>query len=167
MNNDDIVRIRNVGDSVWSDRFNNQNFVVGPDKEIVVPWAAAKLWLGDPDLRDKQDGRKERREEQTRLMVRYGAASRSFDEWDNYKPHIEVYDFDNQRIFMLADQFNESPSHQWTTADETLAIQQKIDSMTRQLAQMQAQRANLEPPDEDITEDTPSKIPTSRVRVPD
>lgn len=170
MEDNDIVRIRNVGESRWQDKFNSQRFVVDPGKEVVVPYPAVKLWFGDPTAKDDSNGhRLRRREEFHRLLVKHGMTSATIEEWEEKRPKIEVYDFDGNRVITVADDpTGRGVTESVTTVEQAELLQQKIDQMTRQLRQLEVQRSTLGPEDaleEDISEDTPSRVPTSRVQV--
>jgi len=50
----DAVIVKNVGSTVFRDRFNGKEYVVQPGKIQAVPKAAAKLWLGDWELSGRE-----------------------------------------------------------------------------------------------------------------
>src|SRR5690606_23673650 len=75
----DAVIVKNVGSTVFRDRFNGKEYVVQPGKIQAVPKAAAKLWLGDWELSNPQ----EKRLDQERARLRKGRL-----------PELEVADED-------------------------------------------------------------------------
>src|SRR5690606_10334489 len=50
----DAVIVKNVGSTVFRDRFNGKEYVVQPGKIQAVPKAAAKLWLGGWELSGRE-----------------------------------------------------------------------------------------------------------------
>lgn len=165
----DIVRVKNTGNETWTDKFNNQRFVADPGREVIVPFAALCLWLGNPDARDKPSGQAQRRHEYNRLLIRYGGsenvAHAKF-------PTLEAFDFDGNKIITVLDDPDGKGVHEASsTLEEKELLQAKIDEMSRQMTQMQQRMDDHnydEPLSEDVQEDNPSKVPTgSRVSTPE
>lgn len=162
----DIVRIKNVGETRWTDRYSNQIFACDPGRDIIVPFGALCLWLGNPDAKNVPNGQQHRRAEFNRLVIRYGGADNP-DLWEENKPKIEAYDFDNERIVTVVDDPEGKGIHAAsTTVEEQEILQSQVNKLTRELAAMRSrmEAGNGEIADEDIREDVPSRVPTgSRV----
>lgn len=171
MQSNDIVRVKNVGEERWTDKFNNQRFVIDPGRDAVVPFAAVCLWLGNPDSRNKPGGQQHRRLEYNRLVIRYGGADNP-ELWERAVPKLEVYDFDNNRIMTVVDDPEGKGVHtSSSTVEEQEILQKKVDELTRSLTAMRQRMEDvggLEPVSEDIQEDVPTRVPTgSRVSPAD
>lgn len=162
----DIVRLKNTGDTRWTDKYNNQVFACDPGKDIVIPFGALCLWMGNPDAKDVPNGQRHRRAEFNRLVIRYGGADNP-DLWHENTPKIEAYDFDNNRIITVIDDPEGKGVHSaQTTVEEQEILQSQVNKLTRELAAMRSRMESHddEVVDEDIREDAPSRVPTgSRV----
>lgn len=96
-----IVKIRNVGTTVWEDGFDGRRYRIPVGAEVYLPAGAAMTWLGDWNARD--DGRNQDRfAEQERLRMRYGAYENDAL-WGQVKPQLEVYTTDDVRIPCVVD----------------------------------------------------------------
>lgn len=68
----DIVRLRNEGDTPFSQKYAGQRYTIQPGQEWLVPFMAMCLWLGHPDAVDIDKKRRFRTQEFQRLCVKYG-----------------------------------------------------------------------------------------------
>lgn len=107
-----MVRVKNVGDKPFRDSFANQPFEVLPNKETFVPFDAAALWFGHPELYDVSPRQRARTQMYARLRQRYGAfddtnrddkVTSADEKWEQNRPRIEVYSLDGERIYMVID----------------------------------------------------------------
>lgn len=89
------LRINNVGDEPFVDRYDGQRFTVAPGSDLFVPWEAAVLWFGDPTAVDLGPGNKHRTAERERLFMRSGLAGASADEFQVERPQIDCFNPEN------------------------------------------------------------------------
>lgn len=107
-----MVRIRNVGDKVFRDAFASTTYEIQPGKDGFVPFDAAALWFGHPDVFDVSPRQRARTEAYRRLRTRYGAFD-DLDEnrnrissdvkWEENRPRVEVYGLGGERIITIID----------------------------------------------------------------
>ncbi len=105
-----VVRLRNAGETVYKDQYASVKYTIEPGKEIVVPWHAATLWLGDPRLLDDEGrGLFSRADELLRVLTRMGSGGlddRRLSQEERARvdhPGLQVFDIDGNRIEMLLD----------------------------------------------------------------
>lgn len=147
----DTVRIRNIGNREWADKWNNQRYRCQPNGEALVPFAGVCLWFGHPSAVDIPNDPKQRyrTEEFQRLCVKYGV----YDHHDEFipgqvfqdergkdknpLPQIEAFDLEgNKLVTVLEDPEGTS------LAPFSLEEQQNLDLRT-QIAHLQRQMQTL------------------------
>lgn len=113
---DQMVRCKNVGDKPFKDGYANVTYVLPPGKDVFVPYDAAVLWFGNPDVFDVSARQRGRTDFYHRLRLRYGA----FDDhriladgsevrftadelWEENKPQVEVYTLEGERLHTIID----------------------------------------------------------------
>lgn len=111
-----MVRCKNVGDKPFKDGYANVTYVLPPNKDVFVPYDAAVLWFGNPDVFDVSARQRGRTDFYHRLRLRYGA----FDDhriladgsevrftadelWEENKPQVEVYTLEGERLHTIID----------------------------------------------------------------
>lgn len=108
----DMVRARNVGDKPFVGDFASVRYVLQPGKDVFVPFDAAALWFGHPDVFDVGPRQMARTEMYKRLRLKYGAyddtdadgnRTSSDEKWEQNRPRVEVYTLDGQRLNTVID----------------------------------------------------------------
>lgn len=171
-----VVRLRNPKQKVHKDQYANVKYSIPAGGEIVVPWNAATLWLGDPRiLDDEARGHFARAEELNRVLTRMGSGGldgRGLSEPERAAadhPGIEVYDIDGNRIEMLLDDpegENVTPaSFVRAEKDDLLTELDKVKAYQAQLLTLIEQQQNdkTSPGLESAPDDSPSKVPAGPV----
>lgn len=135
------VRVKNVGNLAWVDRFNNARYEIPAGSEILAPYEAIMLWLGDPDARDIDPRRRYRTEEFRRIRVRCGAYDDELA-WEQNRPHLEVFTTNGERITTVVDDPDlSSPLLQPTggvLGDDAIAqLTERVRVLTEQLNSVQ------------------------------
>jgi hypothetical protein len=151
MSNYDLVRVVNTGDEPIVLRGNTKYTIpVGNDR--IIPFTEAASWFGDPRLRN--EGRDQMRtmawrqiqnlwgytEGMMYLRDRWDV-TKGFKTWDEFKPSVECYDMDSNRIyFIIDDPEGEFPFGGPQLIDpaytDTEALQRQMKLMEQQMAQM-------------------------------
>lgn len=111
-----MVRVKNVGDKPFKDGYANQTYEIKPGKEAFVPFDAAALWFGHPDVYDVSPRQRARFDQWKRLRTKYGAFDvaakgengvqvvTSADQmWERNKPQVEVYTLEGKRLTTVID----------------------------------------------------------------
>lgn len=110
-----MVRIVNKGDKTFRDMFANQTYEVEPGKSTFVPFDAAALWFGHPDVFDVSPRQRPRTDLFKRLRLRYGAYDQTEEVngkdvpvgadvvWERNKPQVEVYTLEGKRLNTVVD----------------------------------------------------------------
>lgn len=167
-----VVRLRNSGKTVYKDQYASVKYSIQPGQEIVVPWHAAALWLGDPRvLDDESRGLFARADELLRVLTRMGSGGldgRNFSEVERAQadhPGLEVSDIDGNRIEMLLD----DPEGENVTPigfvkaekDDLFAELDKVKAYQSQLLKLIEDQKNQasSPGLEAAADDAPSKVP--------
>lgn len=134
------VRIRNTGTDEFSAGYDGTRYVIKPGSEIIAPWDAACLWLGDPRLWD-DTREKNRRKEYDRLCVRYGVYS------DGHRfaeaiPSLEVFklDGDQSRITMLAEDPFGAAVNVWDTENQNDTVEAQVAYLAAQVNELLAEK---------------------------
>jgi hypothetical protein len=96
-----LVKLVNVGDTDFTDRWNSQRYLIKAGSEQVVPLDAAIVWLGDPNSRDLSKSQRNRTNEFRRLRTRAGCYENGV--WEDMRPQLEVYTQDGERVYMVSD----------------------------------------------------------------
>lgn len=60
---EDRVKVRNITDKVWLDRYDGRDYAIPPGETDTIPRAAFHLWFGHPGAKDPD---REKREAQDR-----------------------------------------------------------------------------------------------------
>lgn len=147
----DTVRLRNLGTTLWTDKWNNQQYRCAPGGEALVPFAGVCLWFGHPAAIDIPGDPKQkyRTEEFQRLCVKYGVYDKHQefvpgqvfqDDRGNDKnpiPQVEVYDLEGEKLITVL----EDPEGH-TAAPFSIEEQANLD-LRAQIAQLQRQMQAL------------------------
>ena len=138
----DFVKLVNVDYKPFDFHQNNVKRIVAPGEDVIVPWPIAVTLLGDPRIPDIPPANdRTKTYEKIRARHNYSAGLQTEDEWDALRPHIEVYDIENNtRIFMLI----EDPAGEHMSAAPTpTAKQTDAEALQRQIEVLTAQVAKL------------------------
>lgn len=167
-----VVRVRNPRKDPYKDQYANVKYTIPPGGEVIVPWQAAALWLGDPRVVDDENrGLFARADELHRVLTRMGSGGlddRRLSEADRARadhPGIEVYDIDSNRIEMLVDDpegENVVPAaFVRAEKDDLYAELDRVKALQAQLlaAIEQQQNAATAPGLDAALDDAPSKVP--------
>jgi hypothetical protein len=98
-----IVRVENLGDTIFHDAHNGKPTTIQPGESCHVELGACRTWLGVND-----EGPTERANAVQKIMLRWGYTPLSTGTWEDHRPKIEVYE-ENQpsteehRIWFPAD----------------------------------------------------------------
>lgn len=136
-----FVKILNRGPSPF--RFYN-----GPNERIIkvgddaiIPWGIATANLGDPTLLDV--GKDNRRTNSLNSILQYHGyqvGMETGEQWEERRPHIEVYDLDNnERIFMLIEDPDGKHAQEFSddfNASDVEILQRQVAMLSRQLNQV-------------------------------
>jgi hypothetical protein len=125
-------------------KFASNTYKIPPQSEILVPYEAIVLWMGNPEARNIDHRRKDRVDEWMRLRVKYGAYEND-PVWEQNKPNIEAYDAaTNQRVWTVLDDPN--GDHLASAADvgTGLSQQQMQDAMRAMQQQVEQMRVMME-----------------------
>jgi hypothetical protein len=152
----DVVRLVNVGDSDFVDRFNGREFRIPAHGQLMVDWDAMCLWLGHPDANNFDPRNRVRLQEYERIRTKYGVDARSlemslekvpFDADDLFRamrPPLEAYDMAEQRILTVADDPNGdflAPSVAAQGGADMSVILARLQSMEQEQANLRQQLA--------------------------
>ena len=77
----DVVSVENIGSKPFSAKYAGRRYEIQPGATQAIPWPAAKLWFGDPDLQDLAPDDmdvKFRTQEVERINGKYGMLSAPF-----------------------------------------------------------------------------------------
>lgn len=114
----DVVRLVNVGDTDFVDKFNGREYTVKAHSQLMVDFDAMCLWLGHPEANDFDPRNRVRLAEYQRLRFKYGVDTKAlemslnsspFDAdqlFEAMRPPLEAYDMADQRIMTVADDPN-------------------------------------------------------------
>lgn len=72
------VWVYNFSDETYVDRFDGEEYRIGPRQKMLIPAHIAWMWVGDPDLRKNADLWYK---EVNRLRFRKGTGTSEFDKW--------------------------------------------------------------------------------------
>ena len=97
-----IVRLLNVGDTTFTNKYGGTKYRIEPGKELYVDVAAAILWMGDPDVRNIDARNRNRADELTRLCVKYGCIGSPL-QLRELGPQLEWYLQDGTRVTTIAE----------------------------------------------------------------
>lgn len=148
----DVIRLMNVGDVDFVDRFNGREYTIRAHGQLMVDFDAMCLWLGHPEANDFDPRNRVRVAEYARLRGKYGVDAKAlemtltktpFDPdqlFEAMRPPLEAYDMADQRILTVAD----DPSGEFLAP--LVAARQGGDSTALLMSRMQAneqETANL------------------------
>lgn len=167
-----VVRLSNEGDKPFRDTYGNTPYTVLPGKEIIVPWEAAVLWLGNPTfVDDEARALFPRNDELQRLLVRLGAHvnSEAPPLTDDERllaaaPKVKVRSVDGDDITMLTeDPLGESALPARFTRGDKDDLRGELDRLKEEqsrLLQMLEQQANekTSPGLDSVEADTPNRV---------
>lgn len=126
------VRIRNNGDTDYTDKWDGTVYTVPAGSETLVPFAGVCLWLGDPRMKDIGPGTQNRfrTDEYNRVKYRCGYGMDSREDFDAGRPDLEVFHPDSgERILMVVD------DPEGTGVD--VFRDQRVSSDTERIAQLE------------------------------
>lgn len=167
-----VVRVRNNGKKPYKDQYANLKYTIAPGQEVLVPWGAAILWLGDPrTVNDELHGYFQRDEELLRVLIRmgsHGLDGRNLSEAERAvrdRPPLAVFDVNNEPIEMLLD----DPEGENVTPatfvkgekDDLFAELDKVKAYQAQLLQLieNAKNAQTAPGLDSALDDAPTRVP--------
>jgi hypothetical protein len=149
--NYDLIRIKNVGDTDLVLR-GNVRYTIPAGNDRIIPFTEAASWFGDPRLRN--EGRDQMRtmawrqiqnlwgftEGMTYLKDRWDV-TQGFKTWDDFKPKVEMYDMDGERVYFIIDdpdgeQSFAGPNLIDPAYTDTEALQRQMKVMEKQMADM-------------------------------
>lgn len=168
----EMVRVTNQGDADFRDGYANTNYRIPPGDRIIVPWGAACLWFGDPDIIDRPTlSQFDRQDEIDRLYMRMGCydgdGESSTSRFQRRQPQVEVSTLEGGVITMLVqkiDGTNAPPTVQPVT-DEREALAGELERMKAMQAELLARLNVLEAGEESFEElptDKPTQIPVDQ-----
>lgn len=141
----DFVKLVNVDYKPFDFHQNNVKRIIAPGEDVIVPWAIARTLLGDPRIPDiAPANERTKMYEKIRARHNYSAGLQTEDEWDTIRPHVEVYDIENNtRIFMLiedpaGEHMSQAPTPSAKQTDAA-ALQRQIEVLTAQVTKLVAQ----------------------------
>lgn len=139
------VRIRNEGSKPFSQKWAGDRYVVPAGQDHIVPWEAAVLWFGNPDLVDLDRRNRLRTNEYNRLCVKYGVYEKAEQLGPTNFPKVSVWNLtDNSRILMvLDDPTGQTVTPETKTFADNKKLQEQVDLMNSQMEQMRQQMALL------------------------
>lgn len=151
MEQDDFVKVVNVGKAPWNDKYDGKPFQLDRGGDTIVPFGAACLWFGHPDAVDVDERNRHRTDEWARIRVRYGIYEHTYDEDGNDLietriPKVEVWTLDGRKLSMVChdpdgDDVTMAGFPSVTEADNRDAA---IEAMQAQMARMQRVIDDLE-----------------------
>jgi hypothetical protein len=118
-----IVRVVNVGDRPFRDRYNRQWVDIPVGGEQFVPFEAVCLWFGNPDVMDKGPRQRDRTDTYQRLRARLGVYENEAL-WESRKPKVECYTINGDRIITVMD--DPYGTQKRTTPDMGDPMQQQV-----------------------------------------
>lgn len=165
----ELVRVKNVHEVTFQDRWASTPYVIPPGQESLVPWGAACNWFGDPYVIDKpQLSQFDRQDEIHRLETRLGCYDgddkNRLQRFEENRPHVEVTTLEGDVIQMLVDNMDGSgnPPQYLEKIDEKQALATELERMKQVQAELLSRLQNLEAGEETYAElpaDKPKKIP--------
>jgi hypothetical protein len=165
----EMVRCKNVGDDAYRDQYAGVSYWIEPGDNVLVPWAAACLWFGDPNVTDKPTmSLFDRREEIERLYLRLGCydgdGSNRTQRFADNRPRFAVENLEGSRIVMLVDDLDgtQAQSRPEGKVDERVALASELDRMKQVQAELLQRLHTLEAGSESFDElptDVPTRIP--------
>lgn len=162
------VRALNNGDTEFKAMYDGVQYKIPAHSELIIPWDAAILWLGDPRLWDAETDRA-RTKERDRLMVRWGAIE-GVDLADRL-PNIAIHLLsDGSPIPMLGADPSAPPIDVFGSgAEEDMSQDQRMSHLEQQLAEAIARlnelTANQAPADPSINSQPPSPATISQPTI--
>lgn len=168
----EMVRVTNVGNDDFTDGYANQKYRVPSGDKVIIPWGAACLWFGDPEIIDRPTlSQFDRRDEVDRIYMRMGcydgdgetAASR----FQRRKPAVLVESLEGAAIPMLVEQMDGSVNTPVSLpqGDERTALAGELERMKAMQAELLSRLNVLEAGEESFDElpvDTPTQIPVDQ-----
>jgi len=136
------VRALNKGDAEFKGMYDGITHTIPAGSELIVPWDAAILWLGDPRLWNSETDRA-RAKEFERLRVRWGAIE-GIDLNDRL-PNIAIHLLsDGTEIQMLGVDPSATPIDVFGNgAEEDMSTDQRVTHLESQLAEAIARLNDL------------------------
>ncbi len=127
------VRAINRGSDEFSQMYDGVTYTIPAGSELIIPWDAAILWLGDPRLWNSETDRA-RTKEYDRLQVRWGAIE-GIDLADRL-PNIAIHLLsDGSEVQMLGVDHKAAPIDVFGSgAEEDMGQEQRLGHLEAQLA---------------------------------
>lgn len=135
-----LVKLVNLSDTDYVDMFNGTTFRIKAHDAELVPDAAMKVWMGDPQARNLPRDRA-RQEELERVQARCGAYGDRQLDWDTLKPPLEAFDMEGNRVYTVMD---DPEGTHGTTGSPVFTIEQLSQKLVEQDAEMKRLQAQLE-----------------------
>jgi hypothetical protein len=136
------VRVRNEGETNFHQRYAGEMYDIPPSVDMIIPYDAMVLWLGNPELVDIDRKRRFRTNEYARLCVKYGVYEREVELGEKNFPKLKAFTLtDNQPIITVLD----DPEGKHITPElQTTAVNQRQSEQLALMAQeMDALRAQM------------------------
>lgn len=142
------VRIVNPTSTEFTDRYDSQRYVIPAGSEIIAPYDAAALWLGDPALYNFGNAptERERTNELHRVQrrcgyhdglvfVEGGDPDGTARDWDEFRPQLQVFTTgpDAHRLLMVGEAPDDSPVNIFSDPGAEKSSDQKLYEMQQQL----------------------------------
>lgn len=164
-----VVRLRNDGDTEYSQKYGGVRYRIPPGADIIVPFMAMCLWLGHPDAVDIDKKHRYRTQEFQRLCVKYGVYERH-DKIEDQFPKISAWsiiDPTQEYITVVKDPDGKHLTPDVQTKQERDRLQEQMTLMQQQIQMLQAQIAqnNKEQASEILGGDTRTDNPTHRPEI--
>ncbi len=169
----EMVRVTNIGDEDFTDGYANQRYRVPAGDRVIVPWAAACLWFGDPEIIDRPTlSQYDRRDEVDRLYMRMGCydgdGESSTSRFQRRKPTVLVETLEGTALPMLVDAMDGTVKDvpvSLPQGDERSALAGELERMKAMQAELLARLNTLEAGEDSFDElpvDLPTQIPVDQ-----
>lgn len=133
-----VVRLRNEGDTPFSQKYAGVRYIIPPGSETIVPFMAMCLWLGHPNAVDMDKKRRFRTQEFQRLCVKWGVYEH-YEDVETKFPKVTAWDIiTNEELITVV----KDPDGKHLTPDVQTRLER--DTMAEQMVAMQKQIAHLQ-----------------------
>lgn len=160
----DSVQVINRGDKTFVNFFEKHKTEIRPGGVAYVPWKAACIWFGNPELRNTETS-KQREQEFKHLLARYGVYYHT-DRIDELFPKCEVYSLEGERIYMVMDdpdgRLALNPTGTDASSTESEILQRRAYDLEQQMNAVLAVLAEINP---DAAAKLAERLPTASAQV--
>lgn len=177
-----LVKVRNVGDSMFTDKCNGAEYTIPPNSEIIVEEDVVSIWMGWPGLVDDPVRKiRDRTDTYRRLRLRYGwheGMGLTDEDWEQMRPKLEVYDLTDARVWTVLEDPEGTQGNGAVHVTDGSDLASMRAAFDRQQKELEALRRLLEAKDPtspqskaahaaaDVEEDTP-QVPGPRRKPKD